>query len=138
MSHLKNPDEFPKSPPVFGPGVWLSMHVLAIDSIDDMSIDFFMGWVNKMLYRLPCPTCVKHATTYLSENPMEPYRDNINEYGVRNGMFIWSWLFHNNVNKRLNKPIIDYNDAYNMYLPKYTPDNVGDIPEDDSVCLLRR
>jgi len=129
--------EFSKSPPYFGPGVWLSGHILAIDSIDDMSIDFFMGWINKMLYRLPCPICVKHATDYLSRHPMESYRDSVDVNGVRNGMFIWTWLFHNDVNNRLGKPTVDYEDAYNMYLPKYTPDNIGDISEDNSVCILR-
>ena len=128
--------EFPKSPSGFGRGVWLSMHVLAIDSINDMSINFFMGWVNKMLYRLPCSKCVKHATDYLSTHPMEPYREYINEDGVRNGMFIWSWTFHNDVNKRLGKTLVTFEDAYNMYLPTYNDPN--SVEDDDGVCELRR
>ncbi len=130
--------EFPKSPPVFGPGVWLSIHILAIDSVNDMAIDFFIAWINKMLYRLTCPACVKHSTDYLSKNPIEPYINYVNSYGVRNGMFTWSWKFHNDVNIRLDKEVISFEDAYNMYLPKYTPDNVKDIPEDNSVCILKK
>lgn len=130
--------EFPSSPPVFGPGVWLSIHILAIDSVNDIAIGFFIAWINKMVYRLPCSTCIKHATDYLSKNPPEPYIDTVNSNGVKNGMFMWSWKFHNYVNGRLGKEVISFENAYNMYLPKYTPDNVKDIPEDKSVCILKK
>ena len=144
MAYLKDDDlsgdlvEFPKSSAEFGRGVWLSTHVLAIDSVNDMAIAFFIAWINKMVYRLPCPICVKHATDYLSKNPIEPYINYVNSYGVRNGMFTWSWEFHNDVNIRLDKEVISFENAYNMYLPKYTPDNVEDIAEDNSVCILKR
>ena len=144
MSYLNNGNssrdlvEFPKSPTVFGPGVWLSIHILAIDSVNDMAIDFFMAWIDKMVYRLTCPTCVKHSIEYLSKNPIEPYINSVNSRGIKNGMFIWSWKFHNNVNERLDKEVISFENAYNMYLPKYTPDNVYDIPEDNSMCILKR
>lgn len=144
MAYLNNEDstrdlpEFPKSPSVFGPGVWLSIHILAIDSVNDLAIDFFMAWIDKMVYRLTCPTCVKHATEYLSKNPMEPYINYVNNKGVRSGMFVWSWKFHNSVNDRLDKEVISFENAYNMYLPKYTSDNVDSIPEDNSVCILKR
>ena len=136
MSTSNHNVEFPSSPPVFGPGVWLSMHVLAIDSVNDIAIDFFMEWVRKMVYRLPCSNCVKHATSYVSYHPMEPYRKYVDLNGVRNGMFFWSWLFHNDVNKRLGKPIISYEDAYKLYLPKYNQDNVDEISDESSVCVL--
>ena len=81
---------------------------------------------------------MKHAHDYLMEHPMEPYRDIKDDSGIPCGMFMWSWEFHNAVNERLGKKVIDYNDAYELYLPKYNKDNVdGIVVSDDSVCLYR-
>ena len=34
------------------------------------------------------------------------------------GLFIWAWKFHNAVNSRINKPIMGWDTAYNLYSEK--------------------
>ena len=123
--------KLPVSPSVFGPGVWLMIHVLAIDSVNELAIDFFIEWMEKIIYRLSCKICVKHAHDYLMANPPEEYRNIINDDNVPCGMFLWSWEFHNSVNKRLGKEIVSYSDAYKLYIPKYDRDNVDEIKLSD-------
>ena len=138
MSSIGKKVSLPTYPEIFGPGVWLMIHVLAIDSINDLAIDFFIEWIHKIIYRLSCKFCVKHAHDYLMLHPIEKYRGITNRYGTPDGMFRWSWEFHNNVNTRLGKDVINYDIAYNLYMPKYDQDNVDEIEEVTTICNYRK
>jgi hypothetical protein len=50
----------------------------------------------------------------MEQNPISEYwNQRYNNEDV--GMFKWSFNFHNAVNQRLNKPIMDWSTAYNLY-----------------------
>lgn len=101
----------PNKSKIWGPGMWLSIHITALK----MGEDYFLRWIRVLIPSIPCQTCREHAIKYLSSNQPESYKGIHNNTGDIIGMFKWSWIFHNDVNKRLNKPILDYNTAYRMY-----------------------
>ena len=53
-----------------------------------------------------CTICRQHAIQYVQNNPPDKENDK----------FLWSYNFHNNVNVRLNKPIMDYQSASTKYI----------------------
>jgi hypothetical protein len=98
-------------PEVFGPGMWYSIHSSSIQ-LDD---ECFMKYIDGIIPKIPCLICREHATEYLKNNPTKDYKGIKNSNGEYIGMFKWSWIFHNTVNKRLGKPILDWDTAYNMF-----------------------
>ncbi len=58
---------------------------------------------------LPCPICRSHANKYLSSH-------DIYKCDNKKDLQIYLWNFHNEVNKRLNKPIYDFKnlEKYNL------------------------
>ncbi len=88
-----------------GPILWNNIHTRAgqCRTIDDKQrcIDY--------LYHLqqtfPCNRCKPHFGHYLKINPPNTNMD----------LFFWTVDFHNAVNKRLGKPIVDIIDACNRY-----------------------
>jgi len=97
---------------VFGPGMWYTIHITALK----IGQDNFLSWIYIIISSIPCLRCRKHATEYISENPPDKYKDVYDKSsGDLIGMFKWSWKFHNDVNTRLSKPLLDYNTVYKMY-----------------------
>lgn len=107
------------NPEIVGPGKWDDMHIFAMKAdTRDKQLDF-IRWNTEMIETFPCAKCRIHAMTYILVNPMEDFI-NVTHKGpdgkVENiGMFIWSWKFHNSVNERLGKWVMDWDTAYNMY-----------------------
>lgn len=67
---------------------------------------------------LICGDCVPHAQKYIQENPPE---DEIPS--------IWTWRFHNAVNRRLGKPEMNwdtYKDIYLIQKPRVCSASCGD------------
>lgn len=108
--------EFPSDSKIWGPGVWWTIHVTALNADTVEKMKKYMEYINLILPKLPCDTCREHATTYLSQNPIEKYMHIKDDEGNNTGMFKWSWVFHNAVNARLEKQIVDYYTATQFYL----------------------
>jgi hypothetical protein len=102
-------------PEVFGPGMWHSIHSLA--RLSDMTDkqDNYIKIVKYLLQSIRCDECKGHALAYYKENNPRNYKGTTNKEGEEIGMFMWSWKFHNDVNFRLNKPIVDWETAYFFY-----------------------
>lgn len=94
-----------------GPGQWYCIHT----SAQKLNQKNFIDWLYIILDSIKCTICRDHALEYIKQNPIELYRDVKNDDGYIVGMFQWTWKFHNAVNSRLNKKILDYETAYNMY-----------------------
>jgi hypothetical protein len=106
---------FPSNPIVFGPGIWFTFHIMGLLSTDEVTINCYINFVTDIIDKLPCLDCRKHAQKYLKNEPPQSYRFYEDEKGNKNGMFYWSWKFHNSVNIRLGKELLQYNDALSMY-----------------------
>jgi len=99
----------------YGPGLWTAFHCIAFYSRtkeDQLSAVYA---IKLMCRKFPCGTCRNHAKEYLKEHPIEKYIGVKTKDGEKLGLFIWTWKFHNAVNHRLDKPIISYEMAYEMY-----------------------
>jgi hypothetical protein len=102
-----------------GPGIWFLIHKESLFCQDKNS---FIEFIYRLADNFPCARCKVHFKEYLSENPPEDY------VRFEDGLFIWSWKFHNSVNKRLKKPVLEYEAALKLYL------NSGN-EEDCNFCM---
>jgi hypothetical protein len=93
----------------YGPGVWFSIHILALKAVDNSSKKMFIEFIDILSDTFPCIKCRKHIKNYVSEHPIQKF------WNEENGFFKWSWIFHNVVNLRLNKPIMEYSEALEKY-----------------------
>ena len=91
---------------LWGPGEWHSIHITAAWADTPEKFRFFCMWIRNQIENLPCSDCITHARAYMLANPPEKAED----------AFIWSWRFHNSVNRRLGKPEMEYNTAKQLYL----------------------
>jgi hypothetical protein len=84
-------------PEVFGPGYWAVIHS---DAKRAQTYEQRLRFIEEMrprLASLPCRICRDHALAYLDSHPME------NFLHIEDGMFLWTFYFHNDVNLRLGK-----------------------------------
>lgn len=105
-------------PTKFGPGMWISIHTLALRANTQEKKKEYVEEVISLVESIKCGECHGHATEYLKKNPIEKYF-NVKDVksGAEIGCFKWSWVFHNAVNKRLGKKELDFNTALMKYIP---------------------
>ena len=91
---------------LWGWGTWNSIHATGAWATTDDRIKFFDEWIRMITKNLECGDCINHATEYIKNNPPEQSEDR----------FIWTWRFHNAVNRRIGKPEVDYQTASKKWL----------------------
>jgi hypothetical protein len=85
----------------WGPCTWYLFHSLAEKIKEEHFSDLRLGLLSIMkeiCSSLPCPDCAGHATHFMT-------RLNVNRIQTKNDMKMMLLSFHNEVNRRLNKPI---------------------------------
>lgn len=90
----------------WGKGRWESIHSTAAwcDRIDNMEL--FEDWMDMTIKTLPCEMCSIHAGRYLKSNPIDQ----------ASSCLMWSYKFHNFVNKHLNKDIFPWDEVYDRWV----------------------
>lgn len=105
-------------PKYIGPGTWNVIHRTAFAAKTHKLQICFIKNMKQICTGFPCTVCRNHCTEYIKNHPMEDYLDAVLEVNGKKiilGMFVWSWKFHNAVNARINKPIMSWDTAYNLY-----------------------
>ena len=102
-------------PDVDARGIWILIHRMAILSTTDDKKAQFINYMTFLSKEFPCEKCRVHIKQFIIENPFYLYMDVTINGGTDIGMFKWSYNFHNAVNSRLRKKLVDFNDAYNLY-----------------------
>ena len=102
-------------PKVIGPGTWFVIHKMAIDATTREKCLQYIDMVLIIVRDFPCGDCSRHGLKFIKTHPPENYIDIFNQKGNRIGMFEWSRVFHNTTNKALNKPILTFDEAWNLY-----------------------
>lgn len=101
-------------PQVWGPSFWFSLHNGALrypTKASPLVIARMKGFILGLPYILPCENCSVHAAAYI-----ENIKDKLDHIcSRRDSLFKFFVDFHNMVNKRYNKSIVSYDDAYKMY-----------------------
>lgn len=99
-------------PKIWGPGTWFVGHTTAASVVKDDDQKRFSIWWDNIIDKLPCLECRTHGKRYKEENPVERYFEMEN----KTGCLFWSWMFHNSVNRRINKSTITWDTCQNIYL----------------------
>lgn len=100
---------------LMGHGWWLNDHTTAAYIDSDAAEDEFIRSYKLRISVFPCKKCRQHAMSYIRTHKIENYKRMKDTNGRYIGMFTYTWEFHNAVNKRLEKPILTFNDAYTRY-----------------------
>lgn len=102
------------SPDVWGPDMWRSFHRMAKyypDYASKIWCHNTRSFIFGIPYMLPCDTCAEHARQYLEEN-----RYVIDEaVKSRRSLFDFFVEFHNYVNRRYGKPVMNSDDVWDLY-----------------------
>ena len=96
---------------VWGPATWKLLHTMVLRVDNNITNNQFIELKNiilRILHNLPCPYCTAHALSYIASS---------NYKGINNisDLRFFIFNFHNNVNKRLNKPLISYEEHVQLY-----------------------
>jgi hypothetical protein len=94
------------NPVKFGPYFWGSLHLACAGGIDPQALKLF---VEMYPFVLPCGVCGRHFAEVLKESPL-PETDDVEV------LFRWSVDVHNMVNKKLEKPVVSYEEAKAVWL----------------------
>jgi len=100
---------FPSCPNKTGPGLWFMLTIMALHANTSEDEEYFIRNLRLLSNLHPCGECREHMKKYISINPPENFIE------FENGLFDYMITFHNTVNKRLGKPIMQYEDALYMY-----------------------
>ena len=98
-----------------GPELWFDLHLEALHAIDDKRKKKFANKIKKVYKSIQCKRCKGHMKKFIKGHPLSMYDRRYDDEGKDIGMFLWSWKFHNDVNKRTDKRIMDFREAYKMY-----------------------
>lgn len=104
------------NPSVWGPYYWNMLHFMSstYDNNPNPSIKASMkNFIQSLPVILPCKECQDHAFHFIQSSNIEEVIKS------RKDLFLFFFNFHNFVNKRLNKPLMDIKDALKKYfIPK--------------------
>jgi hypothetical protein len=99
-------------PEVWGPSYWTTLHYMSssYDNTPNLNIKSTMkNFIYSLPVFLPCKECQDHAFAFIKLSNLDKAVEN------RKELFIFFYTFHNEVNKRLNKPLMKLSDALIKY-----------------------
>ena len=106
------------NPGYIGPGVWYMIHFTAKKAGETgyTGKTKFVSLMSDLRENFPCLTCRKHIGEYIDSHPFDAMWVR-NHPGTQKdiGLFLWSVEFHNTVNKRLGKPVLTEDQAFDLY-----------------------
>lgn len=107
MSKFADPENYPS--------LWFALHILAKRAKTKELEKIFAEELTTIVSNLKCGECRQHGLKHLSNNPIHKYYGIKDKNGNLIGMFKYTVDFHNAVNARLGKKIIDWETAWQMY-----------------------
>lgn len=103
-----------KDPSVWGPSLWLFLHISSAHypiHASNMCKERAKWFIRGIPMMLPCESCANHAQKFIESN--EHRLDTI--VSSRENLFKFFVDFHNYVNARFSKSLIQYDEAFNLY-----------------------
>ena len=101
-------------PKIWGPHFWYTLHNGAFhypEQASTLYVERMKNFIIGIPVMLPCENCKNHSTLFIEE-----HKSKLNQIcSNRNSLFNFFVDFHNKVNERYNKPILSYEEAYNIY-----------------------
>jgi len=96
---------------VWGPPTWQLLHCMVIKAKDIMTppqIQELKNIIERVVSNLPCPICSGHALAFFKKN-------HYHRIHTLEQLRYFIFEFHNNVNKRLDKPLFGYEEHLRLY-----------------------
>ncbi len=113
-------------PKVFGPPLWSSIHKDALLSTTKEQQLLFVVRLQDKIRGIPCSNCRNHAQEYFDKNNIHnAIYVSILGYDPSLSIFIWTWLFHNDVNKRIGKRLLSIQEALAIHTGMNVPTTIG-------------
>ena len=104
----------PMSTKVWGRPLWFSIHHGALYYPKKPDLATRQNMVNFIIGLptiIPCMECKVHATTYINKRKSFLSKAVLNQ----ESLFIFFWMFHNDVNTRTGKPTLTLEETYRIY-----------------------
>jgi len=104
------------TPEIWGPPCWIFLHSLSLTYNDKYKYDYF-NLIKTLIYILPCYECINHLKLYLIKYKLNQHKISkkyLEKFFIK---------LHNNINKKLNKKKIKYDDALKLIKHKYYTNN---------------
>lgn len=102
------------NPLVWGPPFWYTLHNGAFHypkHASPLHAERMKNFIIGIPVMVPCVKCKEHATAFI-----EKHRSKLSDIcSNKNDLFNFFVDFHNQVNKRYNKTVLSYEDAYSIY-----------------------
>jgi len=94
---------------------WYKIHKKAskIKTYEDK--EDFKRYMKRLYRAMDCEVCKSHTKKFIKSHPMRDYWTYIDEDGKDRGLFRWTWIFHNDVNKRLGKREYKWHETVRLY-----------------------
>ena len=109
-------------PKYVGPGTWNVIHRQAYKAQTEEEEVRFKLSMEDICHGFPCTVCRGHCTEYIQNHPIADWFGKtveVDDKGTkvvkRLGVFIWSCMFHNAVNARIHKPVMNWETCYGIY-----------------------
>lgn len=100
---------------IISPGIWYTIHCEPLNN--NLDIDYTIDKLDDLQNTFFCEECRYHIRTFCRQYPIREYvRQKIKQgMDLQIAVFRWTWLLHNDVNKRLGKEILPFRFAFMIY-----------------------
>lgn len=115
QSNNNNNNSIVTDPKVFGPGMWMTLHILGYNSNTLSQSKNFLYILTPIIKKIPCKKCRIHALLFINETDYGEYMNEKNRQGLYIGPFRYVFDMHNNANRLLGKSIMNWREAYSLY-----------------------
>lgn len=96
-----------------GRAIWETIHLLAANAETPEQIAAFVQFIVSLPILYPCKKCRLHTAEFIKKNPI------INYLESSQLLLYWTWIFHESVNQKLNKPLaqrLTWDQTRNKYM----------------------
>lgn len=100
------------NPNIWGPSGWKFLHYVSLgypDNPSDRDKNNYKNFFYSLSNVIPCQKCSNNFKKNLNDYPID------NSLNNRESLSKWLIDVHNSVNQELNKPILDYGTASDLY-----------------------
>ena len=100
------------SPEIWGSKFWYVLHNGAVNYPIAASITWqekMIGFIKGIYVMLPCVSCSQHALSYIESSDLSVVVKG------RRELFTFFWEFHNDVNRRINKKVVSFEEATKIW-----------------------
>ena len=99
-------------PDLWGPSQWIALHFSAVgyeDTPSNITKQAMKNRIKALPYEIPCEKCRSHCLAYVESADIET------AVSSRENLFKFYFDFHNKVNTRLGKGVLNYDRAKELY-----------------------